>query len=72
MVVCSDGVNEARSRFDEEFGRERLVSCLRDGYQRGLDPAALLDHLLESLRTFTAGAPQADDLTVMVLRYNGQ
>ena len=71
VVVSSDGVSEARSRAGEEFGRERLASCVRAGYERNLDPTALLDHLLGSIRTFTAGAPQTDDLTALVLRYKG-
>ena len=71
VVVYSDGVSEARSRTDEEFGRERLASCLRTASSRNLDPTTLLDNLLESIRTFTAGTPQTDDLTAMVLRYSG-
>jgi serine phosphatase RsbU (regulator of sigma subunit)/pSer/pThr/pTyr-binding forkhead associated (FHA) protein len=71
LVLYSDGVTEARSRTDEEFGHERLVSCLRAGDSRNLDPSRLLDDLLEAIRNFTAGAPQADDLTAMVLKYTG-
>jgi len=72
VVLYSDGVSEAFSLVDEEFGRERLISCVRAGYERDLDPVALLDHLLGTIRAFTAGAPQTDDLAALVLRYNGQ
>jgi serine phosphatase RsbU (regulator of sigma subunit) len=67
IVVYSDGVVDARSEMDEDFGRDRLVSCLSG--EAGADPVALLERLREALRTFTAGAPQADDLTIMVVRY---
>ena len=67
VVVYSDGVVDARSETDEDFGRDRLVSFVSE--EAGSDPAALLERLHGALRLFTAGAPQADDLTIMVVRY---
>lgn len=72
VIVYSDGVSGALNRNDEEFGCDRLISCVRAGYERDLEPAALVDHLLGSIGAFTAGAPQTDDLTALVLRYKGQ
>lgn len=69
IIVCSDGVTDAPNASDEEFGRKRLIACM--SAHRHLKPAALLERLLEELRVFTAGAPQADDITVLVLRYRG-
>jgi sigma-B regulation protein RsbU (phosphoserine phosphatase) len=67
IVAYTDGVVDARSETDEDFGRDRLVSFVEG--EAGADPASLLERLHEALRLFTAGAPQADDLTIMVVRY---
>ncbi len=66
VVVCSDGVTEARSTGDEEFGRERFIASVQDAH--GQEPAVVLERLLRDVREFTAGAPQADDLTVVIVR----
>jgi serine phosphatase RsbU (regulator of sigma subunit) len=69
VVICSDGVTEARTPSGEEFGRDRLVETMQGC--RGARPDAALEHLLESVRRFSAGAAQADDITALVLRYRG-
>jgi hypothetical protein len=69
VVVCSDGITEAFSADREEFGDERLMFCVEA--HRELDPSALLEHVLNDVRQFTAGAAQSDDLTGLVLRYTG-
>jgi len=69
VVVCSDGVTEARNASEEEFGRDRLIACVQAGH--GLEPETILDRLLQDVRDFPASAPQADDLTALVLRYRG-
>ncbi|HEY7446643.1 MAG TPA: SpoIIE family protein phosphatase [Vicinamibacterales bacterium] len=69
IVVFSDGVSEARNGQDEELGRERLVSAL--AASPNLSSEGTLEKLLTAVRDFTAGAPQADDVTALVLRYRG-
>jgi sigma-B regulation protein RsbU (phosphoserine phosphatase) len=69
VVVCSDGVTEARNPADEEFGRDRFVATLRDAH--GVEPQQVLRKLLDAVRHFSASAPQADDITIVVLRYKG-
>ena len=69
IVVFSDGVSEARNHADEELGRERLVTALAS--VRSISSDATLEKLLAAVRDFTAGAPQADDVTALVLRYRG-
>jgi serine phosphatase RsbU (regulator of sigma subunit) len=69
VVVCSDGVTEARNVANEEFGRERLLDSLKA--MHGAKPDAALDQLLSSVNQFARGAPQADDITVLVFRYRG-
>ena len=69
IVVCSDGVTEARSTSGEEFGRDRMSAAVAGSH--GLSADAVLERLLTAVRQFSAGAPQADDITVLVLRYRG-
>jgi sigma-B regulation protein RsbU (phosphoserine phosphatase) len=69
VVVCSDGVTEARNDAGEEFGRDRLVAAMTTCH--GLRPDAVLEQLLGSVRRFSEGAPQGDDITALVLRYRG-
>jgi sigma-B regulation protein RsbU (phosphoserine phosphatase) len=67
VVVCSDGVTEARNLAGEEFGRDRLVEALAQAH--GSKPEAALDLLLGAVRKYSEGAAQGDDITAMVLRY---
>jgi serine phosphatase RsbU (regulator of sigma subunit)/pSer/pThr/pTyr-binding forkhead associated (FHA) protein len=69
VVVCSDGVTEARNRQGAEFGRDRLVQAMAGTH--GQKPDAALERLLEEVRRFSEGGAQGDDITVLVLRYRG-
>jgi sigma-B regulation protein RsbU (phosphoserine phosphatase) len=65
----SDGVTEARSTDNDEFGRERLLEAVQGCHGQKSD--SVLDLLLSAVNRFAAGAPQADDITALVLRYKG-
>jgi sigma-B regulation protein RsbU (phosphoserine phosphatase) len=69
VVVCSDGVTEARSATGEEFGRDRAIEAIRRYH--GARPDVVMDALMAALRSFVGVAAQADDITVLVLRYEG-
>jgi serine phosphatase RsbU (regulator of sigma subunit) len=65
LAVFSDGVTEAFSDRDEEFGDERLVAALRS---RGhLSIPEVLDGVVSEVREFS-GSEQEDDLTLVVAR----
>jgi serine phosphatase RsbU (regulator of sigma subunit) len=70
LVAFSDGITEARNVDREEFGDERLLTCVNAN--RALAPAALLQRLFEEVHHFSAGGVQADDLTILVLSYSGR
>jgi serine phosphatase RsbU (regulator of sigma subunit) len=70
VVICSDGVTEARNAGGEEFGRERLIEAMSGCH--GGKPEAVLERLFEAVRVFSQGTPQGDDITGLVLRYRGQ
>lgn len=69
VVIFSDGVTEALSTTGAEYGRERLEPVLAGAH--GHDAQQVLEAVLSSVDAFAAGAPQADDITVLVLRYRG-
>ena len=66
LVVFSDGVTEALNVDGVEFGEERLLACAITN--RDLPPPVFLERLLETIRQFTVGQAQNDDLTALVLR----
>jgi sigma-B regulation protein RsbU (phosphoserine phosphatase) len=68
LVVFSDGVPEAMNGDGEEFGEERLVSCLEAN--REMPSARLLECVLDTVQQFRADAVQSDDLTILILRYS--
>jgi phosphoserine phosphatase RsbU/P len=67
LVVFSDGVTEALNAAGDEYGEERLLTCL-DAHP-GCPPRDLLENILADVRAFAASAAQHDDVTALVLRY---
>ena len=67
VVLFSDGVTEAsRPDVDEEFGEERLAGILSELSDQ---PAkTIVEAIQQRLQTFTAGAPPADDITMVIAR----
>jgi sigma-B regulation protein RsbU (phosphoserine phosphatase) len=69
IIAFSDGVTEALDPAGEEFTDDRLLACARA--HLGEPPQQVLDALLADVRTFCADATQSDDVTVVMVRYNG-
>lgn len=67
LVLYSDGVTDAEAASGEQYGEDRLLSCLERS--RGGPPGMILQSLLDDVRMFAAGHPPADDVTVLVVRY---
>ena len=70
IVAFSDGVSEALNACGEEFSDERLLACL--SANRGGGPQEILEALLQEVRAFCGDAPQSDDVTIVMVRYDGQ
>ncbi len=66
LVIYSDGVTEATNTADEEFGEERLTEVLRN--RRDEPASAIVSAVIESVNQFALGAPQADDITLVIAR----
>jgi phosphoserine phosphatase RsbU/P len=69
VVLFSDGVTEARNAGGTEYDRPRLLASLGDVH--GRDAGRVLEEVLASVNAFSGLAPQADDITVLVLKYRG-
>ncbi len=70
VIVFSDGVSEAVDRDGAEFGDARIIDC--SAARAGAPPAVLLDELFARVRSHAAGATQHDDVTALVVRYEGR
>ncbi len=69
LVAFSDGVTEALSASGDEYGEDRLLACVDAAKGKSLQE--LLDGIFASVREFCTGAVQSDDVTALVLRYDG-
>ncbi len=67
MALYTDGVSEAMNRRREMYGVERLVAALQT--HRNLEMAQLTEAVRADIVEFTDGTAQADDLTLLILRY---
>jgi len=69
LVLFSDGVTEAMDPENKEFGNTRLKEVL--GQHAGSTVEEIQAAVLKAVQEFTRGAGQADDLTLLVIRYVG-
>jgi sigma-B regulation protein RsbU (phosphoserine phosphatase) len=68
LFLYTDGLSEARSG-DDEYGVDRVTHLVRQ--QAARPPAELVAACLDDLRTFAAGAPRLDDLTLLAIQRRG-
>jgi len=66
VVLFTDGVSESMNARDEEWGEERLIELAK--MCQGLPPQEGMRRILAGAEAFAAGAPQHDDMTLVVLR----
>lgn len=66
LLSYTDGISEAMTEADEEWGEERMAAAaqsLPDGTAQ-----QVLEHLFAEADRFTGKAPQYDDMTLLVLK----
>jgi serine phosphatase RsbU (regulator of sigma subunit) len=66
VLLYSDGLNEAFDTAGNEFGLERIQQELVA--RRNESAQAICDGLWQAVEAYSAGAPQHDDFTVMVIK----
>src|ERR1051326_5453767 len=69
LVTFSDGVTEAMNPAGEEFTDERLIAAIQAHKSKPLKD--VIECVLNDVRTFCAGATQSDDITLVMVRFNG-
>jgi sigma-B regulation protein RsbU (phosphoserine phosphatase) len=69
LFLYTDGVTEADNRRRELFGKDRLKTVLDKSQAHSV--VDRLGEVMQAVRTFAGDAPQADDITMLGLRYHG-
>ncbi|MCU1257218.1 MAG: serine phosphatase [Bryobacterales bacterium] len=67
LVIYSDGVTDAQDPAGNYFGRPRLRQTIEGNSEK--DCTGLHAAIQESVAAFTEGAPQPDDVTLLVLEF---
>ena len=66
VIFCSDGIMEATNGGGDLFGFKQTSEIIEIGCREDLKAEPLLERILDEVRAFAGGVPQADDQTVVV------
>lgn len=69
VVIYSDGITEAQNTAHAFFGRKRLKRIV--SANSGASCRELHDAIQDAVAEFTEGAPQSDDITLLVIEWRG-
>jgi len=69
VIIYTDGVTEAQNAAGEFFGKKRLRQIVTA--RAGERCQTVHDAIQEAVTEFTEGAPQSDDITLVVLEFGG-
>jgi phosphoserine phosphatase RsbU/P len=69
LVMFTDGISETMNAAEDEFEEDRLIAAVRAS--SASSPEQIIDRIVESCDAFAAGAPQHDDMTLVVARVSG-
>lgn len=67
LIAYTDGISEAMTVEDEEWGEERMLGASAQCRQ-GASAPEVLDAIFRAADDFTAGAPQHDDMTLLIMK----
>lgn len=70
LFIYTDGVTEAINAQEALFSENRLEQGLTDLKAESMDQ--MVSGILTLVQDFSKGVPQADDITLMAIRYNGK
>ena len=66
IVFYTDGVTEAKNEKEEEFGTKRLKQVINDSTR--LSASDIQKNIYQAVKDFAGNLPQADDLTMIVIK----
>ncbi len=69
LILYTDGVTEAMDKDDQLFSESRLETTLQG--MNGQSSDEVIERVVNEVQRFATGAPQSDDITLLVIEYNG-
>jgi serine phosphatase RsbU (regulator of sigma subunit) len=66
LLAFTDGISEAMNAAEDEWGEDRMIAEAQA--YANLNAVELMQRLFRAADAFAAGAPQHDDMTLVVLR----
>lgn len=67
LFLYTDGVTEAQTEEREFLGEKRLLKILN---QKELPVSKTLEHVYKIIQKFIKGAPQFDDITMLIVEFH--
>ena len=67
LVAFSDGIVEAQGVYGEEFGEQRLIDAIREGWNDSA--SGIRNSVLNQVRTFMNDGAAMDDQSIFVVRF---
>ena len=67
LIAYTDGVTEAENNLLELYGEDRLMEGIGK-LSADMDEKTVVKHIYDSVKSFTAGHPQSDDITIMSVK----
>jgi len=66
VAAITDGIYEYENREGKMFGDQRVMDLVRE--EAGASAEQLLKRIVDEVSTFAAGAPQNDDMTLLIVK----
>lgn len=66
IVIYSDGISEAMNENEEEYGEDNLKITVLNNLNKS--PNSIIENILSDVEKFVGGAPQSDDMTLVVIK----
>jgi len=66
LIIYTDGITEAMNKAGEQYGNDRLIEFIKNNSD--LHPDEFTAALDSDINRFTSGAPQNDDITLVVIK----
>jgi sigma-B regulation protein RsbU (phosphoserine phosphatase) len=70
LILFTDGITEAMTRAEDEWGEDRLIAAVREYSQ--LDSVHIIQAVFRAVDAFTGSAQQYDDMTLLVMKLTAQ
>ena len=70
IYTYTDGITEATDINDKMYGEQRLYNCLNN--IKSTSPITITQEVKDSIKKYTDSAPQSDDITMLIFKFNGE